>query len=198
MPREAKIYRRLPERGMTLTHYVRLFQGPDHLLQVSSTGYSELYKRFYFRDIQAITILKTPWANVWTVILAVLTLGFLLPALDMSMGAAIVMSSIAGFLMTCLVIHLVLGPTCVCHIRTAVQTEKLPTLRRIKAARKTINRIKPFIVETQGQVSAEQLMERMQPGRTGSFQAPAPNIVQESIEAPPVISPESNPPAANA
>jgi len=198
MPREPKLYRRLPGRGTSIAHYVRLYQGPDHLLQVSSTGYSELYKRFYFRDIQAITIRKTHWANLWTILFAVLILGFFLVGFDLTGAGRIVLWSIAGFFLACIVLHLGLGPACVCHIRTAVQLERLPTLRRVKAARKAINRIKPFIAEAQGQLSAEELMQRMQPGRASSFERVAPTPVQESTDAPPVIAPDANRPAANA
>src|SRR5262245_32212706 len=198
MPREPKSYRRLPGRGTSVIHYIRLYQGPDHLLQVSSTGYSELYKRFYFRDIQAITIRKTDWANVWTVVFGVLFLGFFLLGFDLSGAARTVLWIIAGFFVACLALHLMLGPACVCHIRTAVQTERLPTLRRIKAARKTINRIKPFIAEAQGQLSAEELMQRMQPARAMSFERASPGVAAENIGVPPVIAPDSNLPAAGA
>ena len=198
MPNEPRLYRRLPGRGASLAHYIRLYQAPDHLLQVSSTGYSELYKRFYFRDIQAITIRKTGWANAWTLFFGLLFFGFFLLGFDLGRAGRTVLWSIAGFFMACMAVHWMLGPTCVCHIRTAVQTEKLPTLRRVKAARKTINRIKPFIAEAQGQLSAEELMQRMQPARATSFERASPGAVQENMSAPPVIAPESPPPAANA
>jgi hypothetical protein len=198
MPREPKRYQRLPGRGTSIVHYIRLYQGLDHLLQVSSTGYSELYKRFYFRDIQAITIRKTGWGNVWTVVFGVLMVVFLLFGFDSSGNGRIVLWSIAGFFLTCMIVHLMLGPACVCHIRTAVQTERLPTLRRVKAARKTIHRIKPFIVEAQGQLSREELMRRMQSTRGTGFERPLPDRLQEKIDAPPFIAPDSNPPAASA
>ena len=198
MPREPKRYRRLPGRGTSVAHYIRLFQGGDHLLQVSSTGYSELYKRFYFRDIQTITIRKTGWASVWTILFAVLILGFFLLGLGLAGTGRMVLWSIAGFFLACLVVHLRLGPACVCHIRTAVQLERLPTLRRVKAARKTINRIKPLIAEAQGQLSAEELRQRMQPRAPGSLERVASGSVQGNFDAPPVIATDVNPPAANA
>ena len=36
--------------------YASLWQGKDHLLSIDSSGYTEEYKRFYYRDIQAIII----------------------------------------------------------------------------------------------------------------------------------------------
>jgi hypothetical protein len=170
----------------------------DHLLQVSSTGYSELYKRFYFRDIQAITIRKTGWASVWTILFAVLILGFFLLGFDLAGVGRRVLWGIAGIFLACLVVHLRLGPACVCHIRTAVQLERLPTLRRVKAARKTINRIKPLIAEAQGQLSAEELRQRMPPESPGSLERVASGSVHGNFDAPPVIATDVNPPAANA
>jgi len=186
------MYRRLPGRGTSLAHYVRLFQGPDHLLQVSSTGFSELYKRFYFRDIQAITIRKTDWANLWTLVFGIFTLGFFLLGFDATGGGRIALWSFAGFFLLWLAIHLFLGPACICHVRTAVQVERLPTLRRIKAARKTINRLRPFIVQTQGQLSADDLAQRMQAARAGGLPSTAPDAAR--FEAPPIISDRESPP----
>ena len=52
-------YQKLPGRGVGFTGYSRLFVGPDHLLLVWSTGYSEHYRRFFFRDIQAFLVART-------------------------------------------------------------------------------------------------------------------------------------------
>src|SRR5208283_5906459 len=58
-----------------------LWLGDDHLLFVECTGYTETYKRFYFRDIQAITIRKTTTHAVWNWITGVLTAGCALAVL---------------------------------------------------------------------------------------------------------------------
>ena len=36
-----------------------LWLGKDHLLCVETTGYTETYKRFFFRDIQVLTLRRT-------------------------------------------------------------------------------------------------------------------------------------------
>ena len=68
MPRAPKEYQRLPGRGTLLDGdkwyatsraMCTVWLGRDHLLLVSRAGYTENYKRFYFRDIQAIIIRKT-------------------------------------------------------------------------------------------------------------------------------------------
>src|SRR5437660_10422801 len=108
MARSAKLYRRLPGRGLVAAQRVQLYQGADHLLQVASTGYSESYRRFYFRDIQAITIQKTQLGKILNGIFGFFTGLFGLPAFDMSLGPAIVMWSTAGFFGLLLISNLIL------------------------------------------------------------------------------------------
>src|SRR5438477_3941842 len=72
MPRDEKAYRRLPGREAGLLSYSRLWLGPDHLLLARTTFFSEEYKRFYFRDIQAFVIRKTNRHRIWGWILSVL------------------------------------------------------------------------------------------------------------------------------
>jgi len=123
MAASKSIYRRLEGTGTTWTQYVRLYVAPDHLLQCASTGYSETYKRFYFRDIQAILIRKSGLWVFWL-------LFWLLPAMACALvaffvpdpSAAIALWIITGALLLPLLVNILLGPTCSCHIRTAVQT----------------------------------------------------------------------------
>jgi hypothetical protein len=93
MPKQPKIYRRLPGTGTTLASYVRLYQGADHLLQVTSTGFSERYKRFYYHYIQAITVRKNIRGKLYNGILTGFVLLFALPAFDMGGTGAVVMLS---------------------------------------------------------------------------------------------------------
>jgi hypothetical protein len=46
-------------------HRASLWMGMDHLLSISEGPYSEEYKRFFFRDIQAITVCITRRRMVW-------------------------------------------------------------------------------------------------------------------------------------
>ena len=48
-----------------------LWLGKDHLLCVDSSGYTETYKRFYFRDIQAVTLVATKRRDIWNGVLVV-------------------------------------------------------------------------------------------------------------------------------
>jgi hypothetical protein len=149
MNNRASIYRRLPGRGTALAHYVRLYEGPDHFLQISSTGFSESYKRFYFRDIQAFIIEKKIWHHLWSAFWGAFAAAFFIPAWFASGGAAVVLWSIAGFFVGLLLLNIAIGPSCVCRVQTAVQTEKLPTLKRVRSARKFIQRIHPVLLSAQ-------------------------------------------------
>jgi len=184
MAKTQKIYKRLPGRGLAAMQNVRLYRGPDHLLQLSSTGFSEAYKRFYFRDVQAITIQKTHAGKFVNGFWALLVFIFGLSASGMSGGAAIAMWIIAGFFGLCLLGNTIAGPTCACYIRSAVQTERLTPVNRIRTARRLLKRIRPFIDEQQGAVAREDLLVRMAGAK------PTPT---NPVDAPPVISAETPP-----
>ena len=127
-----------------------------------TTGYSEDYKRFYYRDIQALITRKTAHGNLWTVMLGIVTVIFFLTTVTVSGVAAVIFGSLAGFFLLCLLINWLRGPTCVCHLRTAVQLERLPSLNRLRTARKAIQRIKAKVAEAQGTIPPEELQARIQ------------------------------------
>lgn len=176
--------------------------GKDHLLCIDSNGYAESYKRFYFRDIQAITLVATVRRKVWNGVL-------LVPIVICLAGLATVLSSrprpeavvvitwaiIATLFVVPFLIHNLLGPTCICHLRTAVQIEELPSLNRLRRARKVLERIRPLIHAVQGGLSPEEISLRMKaavapPG--GATNAPGvsatPPPGADQTGAPPVIS----------
>ena len=168
MARAAKMYRRLPGRAASLASYHRLWLGPDHLLSVRATGYSEEYKRFYFRDIQAILIGKKDSWKTWNLIWGSASgLVVFIGLMSTSGGALFFWLGLGGFLFLLLLVNLLSGPTCVCHIRTAVQTEPLPTLKRLRTARQVIMRLKPRIEEAQGVLAAERLQAKAALGPVG-------------------------------
>ncbi len=180
---------------MAALQHARLYQGPDHLLQVVSTGYSEVYKRFYFRDIQAIIIQKTHWGKIWNGIWAFFTAMFGLPAFDMSGGQAIAMGSVGACFGLFLIGNIVLGPTCACFVRTAVQTERLSPVTRSRTARRFLKRIRLLIDSLQGSLSREDLLLRLRTAPAST--APAPNelpiVTPQAGDLPPVITPENRP-----
>src|SRR5438045_8577020 len=58
--------------GIVSTGRSSLWLGKDHLLSIESTGYTENYKRLYFRDIQGICIRKTELGKIWNLVFTVL------------------------------------------------------------------------------------------------------------------------------
>lgn len=146
-----------------------LWLGEDHVLCVESGGYAESYKRFYFRDIQAITTRRTNTRSVWNWVYGVMSgllflIGLSLISSD-NTAAGIVFFSLFVLCIVGLGVNTSLGPTCACQIRTAVQTELLP-LPRIRNARKFLDRVRPLITAAQGQLTAEELATRIQESAT--------------------------------
>jgi len=175
-----------------------LWLGDDHLLLVEASGYTENYKRFYFRDIQAITVQATERGRVWNIILGgvllvtVLALIFTIPKTAPAnwtgnqMAGEIALGFLAAiFAVSCLLSFLA-GPTCKTYLRTAVQTEELPSLSRVRQTGNVIRKIRPLIVAAQGELSGEEVVARLQE----TIRAPAPAATSRPNppdEAPPVI-----------
>jgi hypothetical protein len=153
---DEKKYKRLSGRGnsfrMSGTAFGRysLWLGEDHILQVCSYGYSEEYRRFYFRDIQAVVLRQTAFWWIAAIIGGLFTI-FAIWIWSHNDTIAKVWGSILGIPFACLfLLNLIFGPTCECRLLTAVQAEPLPSLSRMRSARKTINAILPRIQEAQG------------------------------------------------
>ena len=153
MARPEREYRRLPGRGRRRGSFFAftatragLWAGKDHLICVFSTNYTEEYKRFYYRDIQAFVTRKTGRGAAWNAVSSLFLFLFSLLALTRaSATAAAVFWILAGIFLLALAGNLLLGPTCVCHVQTAVSREELPSLGRERNARKAIDLLKPLI-----------------------------------------------------
>jgi hypothetical protein len=167
MPDELIPYRRLPGTGTGAFERVKLYVGPDHLLMVSSTGYTENYKRFYFRDIQQITLLKSVRGKVWNAVWGFLAFLSAIITLQVSGVALVVWSVITGVFLLLLGINLAAGPTCACRIQTAVQTRPLASLNRVRSARKVMAQLRTLIEGAQEPISNEELALRLDQIRRG-------------------------------
>lgn len=137
-----------------------LWLGDGHLLSVDANSYSEEYKRFYFRDIQAIFVCPNPRRAIWNGILGAVLIMHLLVFgwLGFPMIGLAIMALILGIP---LVINNIMGPACRTFLRTAVQVEELPSLNRIARTQRVLARIRPLIAAAQGKLSPEELMQRM-------------------------------------
>ena len=130
---------------------IQLWQGEEHLLLVKWDGYREYYKRFDYRDIQALVVRKTPDGTIVNTVLLVVFCLFAGLALAVSdVGGRITLLFLAGIFGMLALVNALYGPTCRCALRTAVQTEELPSLDRLRRAREVFNRLRPLIENAQG------------------------------------------------
>src|SRR5437667_3494177 len=157
MPRGEKAYQRLPGREAGFLSYSRLWLGPDHLLLARTAFFSEEYKRLYFRDIQAIVTRRTEHREILNLIFAFITIVFRVLPVFTASGSRAFLLVITGIFVFALIVNWLRGPTCVCHVRTAVQTEELSPLKRFRATHKLIERLKPNIEKAQGPLAPELL-----------------------------------------
>ncbi|HEY0550504.1 MAG TPA: hypothetical protein VGF13_12950 [Verrucomicrobiae bacterium] len=157
----ASRYTKAPGRGWTWAGPSRVWLGDDHVLLVRSRIFFESYRRFFFNDIQGATVRRTDIGKMWNAIWALFILLFTLLSLAFESVGMIVMLSLAVPFVIALIVNIALGPTCTFHIRTAVQTERVPALSRVSAAKKFIARIEPLIAAAQGAQPGEELMAEL-------------------------------------
>ena len=148
-----------------------LWLGEDHVLCIESKHFSETYKRFYFRDIQAVSLRLTSRRQIWNWVLGVPTIlclgGW---AYDLlvngrpGLGGMVTGVAVTLFFGLPLLLNNLLGTTCACQFRTAVQSEEMPSLCRLRNTRRIMDRLRPIIAHPQGQLVAEEIPARMKHG----------------------------------
>src|SRR5581483_5268513 len=168
-------YRRLPGKRTDLFRRQTLWLGPDHLLRVNSTRFSEEYRRFYFRDIQAICLQKDPprsWLNHGMISFAgALFVAGLFWSSHQVWGTLLVLALLIYFAI------LARRPQCAVWIQTAVGTDRLPSLRRIRPVRKAMAMINEKIYASQPAATPEALAAMLATPPPLPFGAePAPRI----------------------
>lgn len=184
MTAEQPAYRRLTgkKKGF-LVGYHHLWQGTDHLLQVYSRLGVEDYKRYYFNDIQAIITRRTDTGKIQNFVLGALTGLFGLFAATSGGGWTIFNTMIAGVMLLFLIINIIKGPTCETYLLTAVQTEKLHSLHRLKTTEPVMNRLRSIIEQVQGRINPEILAQQPAVGFTAQTRRIRPVMRQRSRQA---------------
>ncbi len=141
-----------------------LWLGEDHLVHVRGEGfvqaYTEDYRRYRYRDIQAFTI--TPTSRVWLFLLYILCAVFFLSLLaaivtarepgamsGFTVSMLGVLAVFAGWFLFLLARHWILGPTCRCDIHTSLKSERIRPITRLHQARQSLDTIS-------GKISAAQ------------------------------------------
>lgn len=189
-----KEYTKVGSRGRRSREFFTwstLWLAADHLLQIEHTGYSEEYKRFYFRDIQSITVRRNNRALVWSIFFCVmmaLGLGALIST--QTIGIRWFWGCFAALFFLFLLINLIKGPSCISHIRTAVQQEELASLRRVRKTDKALAHIRARVAAAQGTLPPEDVRNLVASGQ--HLQSPA---VQPAVAPAPETPPPGSSPA---
>lgn len=166
-------YIKLSGRAGSLVAHHQIWQGSDHLLVVKEVGCVEEYKRFYFNDIQAFMVVRSVNYLAWAILLPVFFI-FIFGIAQISGDGQPFVNGVGIVLIIIWLIHLLRGPTCKCWIQTEINKERLIMFKRVRAARKFWNRIKPDLVAVQGDFSLEDMEQE------GAF-------VENVIPEPPAI-----------
>lgn len=159
--RKDKEYKKLPGSWFSWRGENSLWLGQDHLLFVRIRGYKEYYKRFYYNDIEYIMIQKTVYSTMLSIIYILGGTTAILGAFYIESIDNIVFYIIVLLFLLLYLINYFQGSSCVCFLSTAVQTEKLISLKRIRKAKKVINLLRNSIENVQGPLTSEMIQEKM-------------------------------------
>jgi hypothetical protein len=144
-------YRKLPgSSGMLLKS--KLWLGPDHVMHVRRSLFSEEYRRYYFRDIQALVLIEKDRLALYFYVLA----GVL------ELGAGLLLynqhpmwGGVAGMLAVFVAILGWQYPDCICSLKTAVSNDVLWPLGRLRYARPAIALLRDAVEAAQGAWSSD-------------------------------------------
>ncbi|HXB72474.1 MAG TPA: hypothetical protein VNY05_29825 [Candidatus Acidoferrales bacterium] len=159
MTQASQRYRPLPGHRRGILRGASVWMAGDHLLSVKSYRVREEYKRFQFRDVQAIVVAQCPRFQISTrsLLLALIWLSAfglssstqgrqLLPEWDNT-----AMWLIAAALV-CAWFYISFARSCRCRLLTAVSNDELPSVYRTWTARRFLAQVEPRIAEVQGRL----------------------------------------------
>ncbi len=112
---DKKKYKLLARQKNSLLFPSSLWLGPDHLLFVISWLAVEEYKRFYFEDIQSVTITETRTWEIFSLATGLFGALSALSALLSNGGWAVFFWIMAGFNILIFQVNFFSGPTCYCY-----------------------------------------------------------------------------------
>lgn len=163
----AVAYRRLPGStpwlrfGAMSGPATSLWLGPDHLLKIERGMSREIYKRFYYRDIQAVVIEQTTRRFVLTVIdlvaISLITLFALIFSRSAGSAVPYILVLSSPFLVG-LIVNAILGRTSQGALVTAVGRERLSSLGRVDRAVQALPLIAAEVNRAQGELPTAQLL----------------------------------------
>jgi hypothetical protein len=143
-------YRKLPGHRRGFIRGFSVWIGPDHLLAVNSMRFREEYKRYYFRDIQAIVIAESRRFHISTrtALIGYLWLIAFVATFRLNYGPSVM----GGFGIALVLAWIYISATCscTCRIHTAVSQDRLPSIYRIWTSRKFLRAVEAEIAKVQG------------------------------------------------
>jgi hypothetical protein len=120
----------------------RLYLGRDHVLHIHDGRFQEESRRFYLRDIQAISI-RPSTERGWAIVgLLLLIIPLFIPAVllgyfeqwEFQQGFLVGGGVLSLVPLALIVLNLALGPRCHCCLHTAAHTEELYGQSRLRTA----------------------------------------------------------------
>jgi hypothetical protein len=156
MAKKTRLYTRLTRATATLGSYRSLWLGPDHLLVVISTGYTEQYRRIQLNNIKGFFVVSSERRSSWMIFWIIIAmLGGIFIMFNFSVGEipvkSVIFLAIGALGLTW---NHLLGPSCKVYVLTGVQTLQLPSLRRRRKAHKVLAKIEPLIADAQRPLQA--------------------------------------------
>jgi hypothetical protein len=144
-------YRKLPGLAVAPFRRQTLWLGPDHVLSVRTLPFTEHYRRFYFRDIQAIVLTESGSSVAYYLYASAAFLLLMFVLLGYSWHPF--WATLCGIAGTVLLTIGLRVPNCACYLQTATGVQRLPSLGRMRAARKALAILRPAIEAAQGRTS---------------------------------------------
>jgi hypothetical protein len=150
-------YRRLTKNNSEVGSYTSLWVGSDHVMIVRSSGYHEEYVRLHLGEIRAVFLTVTERRRWWGLFWGIVAGGGVLPFL-VSSGGGVTPGKVFGSILLGLgglglLWNHLLGPGCRAFAVTGVQNAELPSLVRMKQARKVMARLHPLINAAQSHLA---------------------------------------------
>ncbi len=130
-----------------------LWASDDHLLVVSSRGYTERYRRIYYHDLQAVLVTDSPRRLVFSLILPLPAVALLALAFTWDNTVWRTAWGLAGaFFGLLFLINWIKGPSVKCHAQTPVQQVLLGALSRKRQAERFIAELAARVEAAQGRL----------------------------------------------
>ena len=150
----------------------------DHVLVAEVDGYTETYRRFFFRDIKSVLLRRDNRRRNNNLVLGLIVLaGLSIAIAGKSEGSVetfwfgICLTLLFGLMM---LINTLKGPSCSFHIRTAVQSAEISGLRRVPKAEKVMASIRLSVATERALLSKEDVSARFAARIAASAPPPLP------------------------